>query len=263
MKAFMALAVALIAWLLAPEVRAESVAVLARQLLGDDDFKVRTQAALALGATGSRDAVAPLCKGLDDASDAVRAAAALGLGKLQKGGRECLKGRDKREQKSNVKKMIAKALRLLDEAESGPTIDKSTKYYLAFGKTNDKSGRKDGEAPQRVRDGLARSVASRAGYVVAPSGEAPGDAGKRLRKHPHVIGFFVVPTLIFERKPDSLTARLVLELSSYPDKEPMGRIMRAAGMKGTGDTGSEQENQLIVRLCKEAMDEFHQLAAQL
>src|SRR5271170_4673886 len=41
-----------------------------------DDFRVRTNAALALGATGDEAAVAPLCGGLGDPSDAVRQAAA-------------------------------------------------------------------------------------------------------------------------------------------------------------------------------------------
>ncbi len=54
----------------------DSVAKLARTLLRSDDFRLRTQAALALGASGSDKAVKPLCKGLDDKTDAVRAAVA-------------------------------------------------------------------------------------------------------------------------------------------------------------------------------------------
>src|ERR1700690_2983209 len=47
-----------------------------------DDFRVRTNAALALGATNDDDAVAPLCGGLDDPSEVVRQAVAVALKKL-------------------------------------------------------------------------------------------------------------------------------------------------------------------------------------
>src|SRR5579864_4991122 len=47
-----------------------------------DDFRVRTNAALALGATNDDDAVGPLCGGLDDPSDVVRQAAAVALKRL-------------------------------------------------------------------------------------------------------------------------------------------------------------------------------------
>src|SRR5688572_7268425 len=57
------------------------------------DFRVRTQAALALGASKNQGAVAPLCSGLSDPNTTVRAAAALALGKLALGGTECLTAR--------------------------------------------------------------------------------------------------------------------------------------------------------------------------
>src|SRR5262245_5740364 len=42
------------------------------QLESSDDFRVRTQAALALGASKNKKAIDPLCKGLEDSSTAVR-----------------------------------------------------------------------------------------------------------------------------------------------------------------------------------------------
>ena len=47
-----------------------------------DDFRVRTNAALALGATNDDGAVSPLCGGLDDPSAVVRQAVAVALKKL-------------------------------------------------------------------------------------------------------------------------------------------------------------------------------------
>src|SRR5512134_389950 len=50
--------------------------------LKSDDFKVRTNAALALGATNDQSAIQPLCGALSDGNDVVRQAAAAGLKRL-------------------------------------------------------------------------------------------------------------------------------------------------------------------------------------
>ena len=55
-----------------------------------DDFRVRTNAALALGATSEEGAIAPLCAGLDDPSEVVRQAVALALKRLARSGRSDL-----------------------------------------------------------------------------------------------------------------------------------------------------------------------------
>src|SRR5579863_4285021 len=47
-----------------------------------DDFRVRTNAALALGATNDEDAIAPLCAGLSDPSELVRQAVAVAMRRL-------------------------------------------------------------------------------------------------------------------------------------------------------------------------------------
>jgi len=81
-------ALALLGALTAPA--AESIDDLKQKLLKDDDFRGRTQAALALGSTDSGRAVEPLCLGLKDSNDTVRAAVAAAFGKLQKGGLDCM-----------------------------------------------------------------------------------------------------------------------------------------------------------------------------
>ena len=54
----------------------DRIDTLAYRLAHDDDFRVRTQAALALGATHSTRAVHPLCGGLDDSNTAFELGAA-------------------------------------------------------------------------------------------------------------------------------------------------------------------------------------------
>ena len=68
------------------------VGVLIDQLKNGTDFRLRTQAALALGTSDDPSAAAPLCEALDDASDSVRSAAAAALGKLKNpAGLPCLR----------------------------------------------------------------------------------------------------------------------------------------------------------------------------
>ena len=52
---------------------------LVQNLSSGSDFRIRTQAALALGASKSRRAVEPLCTGLNDQNATVRAASAAAL----------------------------------------------------------------------------------------------------------------------------------------------------------------------------------------
>ncbi|HEY5959258.1 MAG TPA: HEAT repeat domain-containing protein, partial [Polyangiaceae bacterium] len=78
--------------------------------LSNDDFRVRTQAALALGSTKDAKVVQPLCSALSDPKSAVRAAAAAALGKLALGGEDCLSEREAKEQSDSVKAAIQKAL---------------------------------------------------------------------------------------------------------------------------------------------------------
>src|SRR5262245_36442837 len=74
------------------------------------DFRIRTQAALALGASKNGGAVEPLCASLSDANTTVRTAAAAALGKLNLGGSECLNARLASEQSESVKAAIQRAL---------------------------------------------------------------------------------------------------------------------------------------------------------
>jgi HEAT repeat protein len=59
-----------------PASAADKIDKLSSQLKSADDFRVRTQAALALGASKSKRALKPLCAGLEDSSATVRAASA-------------------------------------------------------------------------------------------------------------------------------------------------------------------------------------------
>src|SRR5258708_26074591 len=80
-----------------------------------DDFRVRTNAALALGASDDDGAVSPLCGGLDDPSDVVRQAAAVALKRLgPTSAVDSLKRHADVKSKQTVKAEIQHALDTLD-----------------------------------------------------------------------------------------------------------------------------------------------------
>src|SRR5258706_13084158 len=79
-------------------------------LANNEDFRVRTQAALALGASKSERALSPLCSALADSNTTVRAASAAALGRLAlKPGQDCLERRLSSETSDVVKATIRKA----------------------------------------------------------------------------------------------------------------------------------------------------------
>jgi hypothetical protein len=254
--------VALATLLFAASASAESVASLKKKLLNDGDFRVRTQAALALGASRSKKAVSPLCSGLDDKSDTVRAASAAGLGRLQRGGKSCLEKRKKSESSNNVKKMISKALRLLDEAASGPTLGGSTKYYLAFGKVNARSGRA-GEIKTYTTSSMKKALSRKRGFAFAPAGESTKLAKKRLRKHPRVAGYYFETDVLVEYSGRDLVVELKINVFGYPDKQSQGSLSQMTGYSGLSGKDPDKENELIDQVVKKAMGKFASMAASV
>src|SRR5262245_3262661 len=102
----------------APSSAAEGgrVPFLIDQLKNATDFRLRTQAALALGASEDPVAVSPLCGGLDDPSDSVRSASAAALGKLKNpGGLVCLK-RHSGDSSASVRSVIDRSVQILESA---------------------------------------------------------------------------------------------------------------------------------------------------
>src|ERR1700723_1695701 len=80
-----------------------------------DDFRVRTNAALALGATDNDDAVPVLCSGLDDPSELVRQGVAVALKRLARASaHDCLQRRANVETSAAVSTQLKKAPDALD-----------------------------------------------------------------------------------------------------------------------------------------------------
>jgi hypothetical protein len=223
----------------------DRVARLGKLLRSSDDFRVRTQAALALGASKDKDAVDHLCVGLSDRSASVRAASAAALGRLRKGGADCLRDRlPKEKEKGSVWSVIKRALASVEsaEAEAGPAeIPAGAKYYVAI-EVSDKSGRK----------------------VIAPAGETSDQAKQVMADHPALKGFL----LSTKAKPPqyeagSLKIRLEIAIFTYPGRALKGMYPQGLTQPGVSSPSEKYENELYEMAAERAMQKFASQAGRI
>lgn len=235
-------------------------------LANSEDFRVRTQAALALGASKSERAVAPLCAGLGDSNTTVRAAGAAALGRLGlSGGQQCLERRLATESSDVVKGTIIKALEVIKNGGAGgaePAFVSDTKFYISIGKTTDKTGRSSAEVDGIVRSAMSSKVGQTPGFLAAPPGESVADAKRRLGSHSGVKGYFLSPGV---SPPDysggNLKVRIEVAMLSYPEKNLIGSYSVNLTEPGVSPGSTENENELIRMAAERAVDKFAGIAA--
>ena len=234
----------------------DSVRTLSKRLKNAGDFRVRTQAALALGASKSSSAVKPLCGGLKDSNTTVRAASAAALGRLKKGGKSCLQKRLKAERSRAVKSSIKRAIKKLS-AGAAPTLTKSTEIYVSIGKTKDKTGWKSGEVDRAIRKAMSKAARSLSGYAVAPKSETSKQAKKLLSKYPGVKAYYLSPKI---QKPKytggNLTVRFEVAIFTYPGKALKGTLPVKLTQQGVGSKDKSAETELIKMAAERAMKKF-------
>jgi hypothetical protein len=226
------------------------------------DFRVQTQAALALGASKNPGAVAPLCGALSDPNTTVRVAAAAALGKLALGGADCLKARLASEPSESVRATIQKAI---DSVEGGaePFIDESTRFYIQLGKVTDKSGRSDSSVDKLFRDSFREAATATGGVAFAPLSETPDKAKQRIAKNKAIRAFYLAPSVpAFDYTGGTLTVKVSIVVFSYPARVMLGSFTRTASISGVeaGDTASEDE--LLRYTGESALKNFVLRAAQ-
>ena len=242
----------------------ERVARLGKLLLESDDFRVRTQAALALGASKSKDAVEPLCKGLDDASSSVRAASAAGLGKLRKGGLACLRARLPKENAGgSVRSVIEKAIERLEGAEAAPVFTDSTQYYVAV-EIADKSGREGGDVAELVRSAMAKAAGRMPSVALAPKGEASTQATKVLGEHQSVTGYLLSTKIKAPKYTGgALKVKVEVAIFTYPGRALKGSYGVGLTQPGVSSPDVPSENELYQAAAERAMEKFLEAAARI
>jgi hypothetical protein len=254
------------AWMLVtPGVRAQGTGDVDRMvenLRTGADFRVRTQAALALGASKNARATPALCAGLSDPNITVRAAAAAGLGKLQLGGTDCLSKRLADEPSPIVKSAIQRAL---EQVKGGapPVIGPGTKFYISIGKTSDKSGRTGDAIDRMVRSAMVAAAGSLA-MAIAPEGEAPADTKKVLAAHKGLKSFYLSPKVSpIEYAGEALRVRVEVAIFTYPDKSLLGNFAVPLTQQGVSGKDTASEDDLVKMAAERAMQKFPGIAAQI
>lgn len=229
------------------------VADAAQQLKTSDDYRVRTQAALALGASGDAAAVQPLCGGLKDKTPVVRSAAAAALGKLGKpGGLACLKGVRSAEKDAGVAAQIDQSIGKLEGGggDAPPPPSASSKYYVAIEVAN-KSSKSAAEVEKLVRATIQSKLLASSGFAIAPKAETPAQGGQ-IVKSKNLKGFYLIATVeapVYAN--GNLVQTLKLSIWSYPDKALKGQVSPKLTQSGTPSADPAGETELI-KMCSES-----------
>jgi hypothetical protein len=222
-----------------------------------DDFRVRTNAALALGATNEDGAVQPLCGGLNDPSEVVRQAVAVALKRLARPSSSgCLKARLGAESNSSVKLQIQRAIEAVDAAGSGgggggssppPTVA-NAQFYVAISPISNQTGRDQGEIEAVVRGAITGKLAALGGYQLAPQGESNSAAKAAIAKSKLKGYYLAVAVEKFDYSDGNLRVRVKIAVSSYPGKDLRGEVPAAATLPGArpGDKGAEDQLMSVV-----------------
>lgn len=198
------------------------IAYLTRQLEKGRDARVRAQSALVLGATEDPDAMAPLCRGLEDPSELVRAAAAKALVKLQDfRALGCLKPRTG-DSHPEARSAILEAVRTLEGFKARPP-----RFYLLFTGVVDRTSSLTPDLVRLAEQRLKRKLAAEGALLAGPSDSKA--AAKSVLKQRRIKGF----RLSAELHPlPGGGLRLALVCMTYPEQSILGQVnVKAAGAK--------------------------------
>lgn len=268
LRALVTILFALASALLVQLAVAESkTAELAKQLKSDD-YRVRTQAALALGSTGDEAAITPLCDALADSNASVKTAAAAALGKLTKpASLKCLEAAVAKETVPAIKSTMQKSIDTLKAQSSSATAappppGKDAKFYVAIEVTN-KTSRPAAEVEALVRAAIQSKLLAKSGYAVAPKGETVAQAGK-IVKSKKLKGFVLMATVeapVYAG--GSLSVKLSVAMATYPDKSIQASFSPKFTQSNTPSTDTKSEDALFKAAAESAVDSFAKVVASL
>ncbi len=236
--------------------------------LDDSDFRVRTNAALALGATNEESAVNPLCKALGDSSETVRQAGAVALKRLGKPSAQgCLKQREAIETNSGVKVAITRALESLNSGGGGGFgIDNvkenpNAKYYIALSTVANATGRNQAEVEKIVLRKIKEKLEAEKDVQIAPSKETP-DAARETMKKRKLKGFYLAIALDrFDYSDGNLRVKIKVGVFRYPEKDLRGSFNKEATMQGVHNGDRASEDRLMEVAAERASELFAQQAS--
>jgi hypothetical protein len=228
-----------------------------------DDFRVRTNAALALGATDDDAAVGPLCGGLADPSEVVRQAVAVGLRRLARPSAiGCLRDRVSRETSAVVKGELARSLDALGSGRgkpsAAPSYAASAKYYVAISHVANHTSRPSDDVDHVVRDSIGAQLQQNGLYQLAPDDESPGSAKVAIAKRQLKGYFLAVSVEKFEYTDEGLRVRVKIAVFSYPGRDLRGEVPASGMLQGARPGDKAAEDQLMGVIAGRAAELFSQ-----
>jgi hypothetical protein len=248
-----------------PVARADSRTAFLVGRLRAEDFRVRTNAALALGQTGDDAVVVPLCGALGDSSDVVRQAVAVALTRLAKPASSgCLKERLAVETSDAVKRQIGKALDAVqggasDTSGSGPPrVVTNAKFYVAISPIANQTGRSDDEIAQVVGASLRAKLDELGGFQVAPEKETADQARAAIAKRKLKGYYLAIRVEKFDYSDGNLRVRVKVAVFTYPGKDLRGEVPAGLTQTGVSPGDKSAEDNLLQMAAARAVDLFAQ-----
>lgn len=216
-----------------------------------DDFRVRTNAALALGASNDDAAAQPLCGALNDSSNVVRQAAAVALKRLRRSSTVvCLKARLQVESSDAVKLQITRALETIPApggsggggGNDGPPANvANARYYVSLSTVSNHTGRPQADVDRIVMGAVRGKLDTLGGIQVAPKNESAAAASAVLKKR-RLKGFYLsISADKFDYSDGNLKVQVRVTVFTYPGRDLRGEIPARLTQLGVrpGDHGAE------------------------
>lgn len=253
------------------------VRFLADKLRNDGDFRVRTNAALALGATNDDGAVEPLCNGLSDSgragdsSEVVRQASAVALKRLNRpSSLPCLQARTERETNEGVKIAIARAVEAISAGgdsggggggEEPIKENPNAKYYVALSSVVNATGRAQAEIERIVHHSMKQKLDQAGTHQLAPSNET-ADRAREVMKKRGMKGFYLSITVDrLDYSAGYLRVKVKVGVCNYPGKSLLGTLEKTLEDKNTASANKAAEDSLLENAAALASDLFSQNAS--
>lgn len=220
---------------------------LVRMLASSSQFRVRAQAALALGAANEAAVIEALSRALrSDDHPAVRAASASALERLRAPSSLAALKAALRDEDKTVR---AAAQRAVNEVErrtasvpaSQPTpivpsdTSKGSVFYVGVGLPGSQVPSLSPSLLRGLREHLSREVVQIAGVRLAPENESRTAAERELRAQ-KMTGYFIDSSVTsLETKPDgSIRAQVSVVVGTYPGRDMRAMLSGAATVSGGG-----------------------------
>jgi hypothetical protein len=238
----------------------------------DGDPRVRTSAALALGASNDDGAVEPLCGGLGDKEDVVRQAAAVALKRLNRTrSLECLKAREPNEPNEAAKIAITRAIEAISSGGEGGGAGGSggeaikdnpnAKYYISLSTVANQTGRAQTEVEKIVLNSIRLKLDAAGVVQLAPSTESP-DKAREVMKSRKLKGFYLAIAVDrFEYADGNLRVKVKIGVFNYPNKSLLGNVDKTLTAQGVSSGDRASEDRLLELAAGLASEQFAQNAS--